>query len=356
MFKQLTIENFQSHKKSVLDFSPGINSVVGPSDSGKSAVLRGLQWLIYNRPGGESFVSYWAKNDKGKINGNCKINIICNSHHITRGKTSSFNGYVHNGNEYAAVRADVPETISTALNLSEVNIQKQISLPFLISKTSGEIARFLNKIIKLETIDTALYSIGKKQRENQTGLKQAENNIQTYTEQLKDLEWLDKYEKLLGQAEKLQVKLDGVSRDLTGITENIEVYKQNKLDIKYKFKPILEKEKEISRVIEINNSISDCKNEIFTLEENIIQFKSQEDIIKSAEKYILISEKGYIEKIIALESEILSVKNEKNIVEAAATSYNILREDIEEYELNIKKIEVELPDVCPMCNGTGKLK
>jgi exonuclease SbcC len=58
MITQLNITNFQSHVKSVLKLSPGINVICGPSDSGKSAIIRGLRWVIENQPTGKG--GTWA--------------------------------------------------------------------------------------------------------------------------------------------------------------------------------------------------------------------------------------------------------------------------------------------------------
>jgi len=55
MIKYLQIQNFQSHKDSLLEFDPGVNVIVGSSDSGKTAVIRALRWLVWNRPSGDAF-------------------------------------------------------------------------------------------------------------------------------------------------------------------------------------------------------------------------------------------------------------------------------------------------------------
>ena len=60
MIKKLHIRNFQSHKDSRLIFSDGVNVIVGNSDSGKSAILRALNWVITNRPSGDSYISNWG--------------------------------------------------------------------------------------------------------------------------------------------------------------------------------------------------------------------------------------------------------------------------------------------------------
>ena len=54
--KRVTLENFQSHKHSVIDFDEQLNVIVGPSDSGKSAIIRGIKWVLYNEPTGDYFI------------------------------------------------------------------------------------------------------------------------------------------------------------------------------------------------------------------------------------------------------------------------------------------------------------
>ena len=52
MIKSVELKNFQSHNQSRLEFCDGVNIIVGASDSGKSAILRGLFWVLYNNPNG----------------------------------------------------------------------------------------------------------------------------------------------------------------------------------------------------------------------------------------------------------------------------------------------------------------
>lgn len=52
---KLRIQNFQAHKDTTIEFDC-ITTIVGPSDIGKSAVLRALKWVAKNEPKGTSFV------------------------------------------------------------------------------------------------------------------------------------------------------------------------------------------------------------------------------------------------------------------------------------------------------------
>jgi exonuclease SbcC len=65
--KRLVIDNFQSHQHTEVEFGSGLNVVVGPSDFGKSALVRALRWVLYNEPRGANFIRAGAKVCKVKV-------------------------------------------------------------------------------------------------------------------------------------------------------------------------------------------------------------------------------------------------------------------------------------------------
>lgn len=54
--EEMRVAGFQSHADTVITLASGLNVIVGPSDSGKSALLRALWWLYYNKPRGTEFI------------------------------------------------------------------------------------------------------------------------------------------------------------------------------------------------------------------------------------------------------------------------------------------------------------
>ncbi|MCL6636233.1 MAG: ATP-binding protein, partial [Peptococcaceae bacterium] len=54
------MENFQSHRYTELVLAPTMTVLIGESDQGKSAVVRALRWLLYNRPQGADFMRVGA--------------------------------------------------------------------------------------------------------------------------------------------------------------------------------------------------------------------------------------------------------------------------------------------------------
>ena len=63
-FKKLTIENFQTHRHTEIDFADTITVFVGKTDSGKTAIFRALKLLIKNKPRGTGYICVFAPKDK----------------------------------------------------------------------------------------------------------------------------------------------------------------------------------------------------------------------------------------------------------------------------------------------------
>ena len=144
-FKGLVIENFQSHERTEITFSEGLNVFVGPSDSGKSAILRALRWVLYNQPRGSDFIRTGASR--------CRVTLILSDGtQIVRERSSSVNRYLirdPEGNErvFEGFGSDVPDEVLEAhgmvpLQLDEdreltVQIGQQLEGPFLLSESGG---------------------------------------------------------------------------------------------------------------------------------------------------------------------------------------------------------------------------
>lgn len=152
MIEKIEIHNFQSHKATVLELDAKVNTLQGNSDCGKSAVLRALHWLIFN-PAGDYFISDWARNGARQV-ALCEVVVHANGHKIVRRRDKDFNGYYLDDEVFEATRNTVPQKILDILNMSEVNVQRQLDPPFLLSMSAGEVSRYINSLVNLSRIDT----------------------------------------------------------------------------------------------------------------------------------------------------------------------------------------------------------
>jgi len=146
MIEKVIIRNFQSHKKSVLPFHKGVNVIVGDTDSGKSAVIRALRWVTTNSPSGDAFRSWDG--------GDTSVSIRLENEDIIKRTKGTENKYVFGEMKFTGIGTDVPAPIKEAINMNDTNLQVQLDSPFLLSNTSGEVAKFFNRIANLDKIDS----------------------------------------------------------------------------------------------------------------------------------------------------------------------------------------------------------
>ncbi len=212
MIQSVEINNFQVHKHTSIEFSPGINAIVGSSDSGKSSIIRALLWAYNNRPLGEAFVSYWNRNKKDAIAGETSVTIAFDNGTMTRIKTPDRNGYTINDVELGAIGTDVPQEVSALFRITDLNIFEQDDRPFLISESSGEVAKYLNRLVKLDKIDYCLAEIESRKRKNARDIEQTSIALKKATETVEKLSWVPKSRMLLERIEALDAAIR-VERD-----------------------------------------------------------------------------------------------------------------------------------------------
>jgi DNA repair protein SbcC/Rad50 len=152
-FRHLLLEDFQAHQRLAVEFSPSITTIKGPTDVGKSAILRALRWVCLNDLDGpaEAYIRDGAKSASVRI-------LTGEKDEITREKGRA-NTYTLNDEEYKAVGSTVPDEIAGTLRLSPLNFQGQYAAPFWFSESAPEVSRQLNAVVDLSIIDTTLSNI-----------------------------------------------------------------------------------------------------------------------------------------------------------------------------------------------------
>lgn len=203
MIQSLCISNFQSHKHSTLDFDPGVNVIVGSSNSGKTAIIRSLRWLLTNRPGGDAFRSHWGGATKVELT-------TTDGDTITRSKDKE-NEYKLNKSVFHAFNTDVPEEIRKCLNMTEVNLQQQLDQPFLLTSTPGEVAQHFNRIAHLDNIDTSRKAIQSLIDGINRSIKHTEEELKKAQELLPAFDYLERAEVELEVLEEMETKRNQLS-------------------------------------------------------------------------------------------------------------------------------------------------
>lgn len=216
MLESLDIRNFQKHRELHLEFDPEITVLSGRTNSGKSAILRCLHWLAFNRPSGDGFITHGQEQVQASL-------ILDGGRSVVREKRKSKNVYLLDGKELAALgQGKVPEEVADLLNVDETNVQSQFAQVFWFSLTSGEVARELNKIVNLQLIDRVLSRGQAELKTARSRVQVSQERLDKARERLEGLEWVPQADKKLRQLEErlervqeLQSRVDRLEEALT---------------------------------------------------------------------------------------------------------------------------------------------
>lgn len=305
MINSLHIANFQSHKESDLQFAPGLNVILGQTDSGKTSILRALYWLFSNRPSGEAFRSTFA----GKRETLAILDTDDWHIHRQRGKENMYllrRAGQAMCEEYKALGKTVPEEIVKALNLTDLNWQMQLDPPFLLSESPGEVARRLNDIVNLGKIDSSMASLSSSIRENNQQLKAEEEAVACQKEELEEFEYLEKMEEDVAAVEVLEKKwmvLSEEHEEIKGLLDKIGYQR----GLVKSLKEELVHEEAVDALVELSKEVKALWTEQRKLSQHIRNMQKQEN-------YILL-----------------------------------VSENLDEYQREFDRL---MPEVCPLC-GRG---
>lgn len=349
MLKKVIIENFQSHEKSEFEFVPGVNVIIGESDTGKSAIFNAINWVATNRPLGESFRSEWGGDTQVVIHTTDKKK-------ITRRRTHSNNDYVVGREVLTAFGADVPQEVTDTLRLLPQNIQSQMDAPFLLSLSPGEAAKMLNKAAAIDEIDSGIAALRKTLYQINSDTEYNRNELKKYNKEIAQYDNLPELEKLILQAEgtankredinhrrdalrRLQSKIEALKIKLNklnylseqidplfaGVQQDFQAYEEKKQEIA-KLGKLICRIREISAGIERSNNIGDAL---------ILLGRAQrlEEKLKNSRK---------------------KQKDLKSVLETIDYLTRSIAAAIKQIDVFQREYDSKIPETCPLCGGVMK--
>lgn len=349
MINKLTIKNIQSHKDSELVFSPGINCIVGTSNNGKSAVLRALNWSIYNRPLGiDNLLSNWCYDKKGKQIEEMSVTIQKGDSILVRKKSKDENCYVINNEKLEAIKTDVPEQVEKFFRLSDTNIQKQMDSPFLLSLGAGEVAKYFNKTVRLDVIDLVLSNAESTRRKTNSKLNEVEEIISEYENKLGNFDWLETVEKLINKYERIQVKEEKLNDEIKKLENSLNCYSELESQQK-KYESVIENKKLVEKILKLNETTKE--KEIEKLENQLEEF---EQVTSKKVNQDFSESKKLISKIEKLENELEMIRNKRNKLGTSLSNCEYYENMIFVNEKEVEEFKKQLPEVCPLCGNPMK--
>jgi len=268
--KTAILENFQSHKYSVIHFDEGLNVILGPSDSGKSAIIRAIKWALYNEPAGDYFMR------EGESKTSVTL-LFSDNTKVKRLRTRSKNQYIlylKDGEEIIleGFGTSVPEEILEATDIKKIkldsdssasiNLGEQLEGPFLLSEKTSTRAGAIGRLIGVNIIDDALKDTLKDIRNLNNRRKMMEERISKIQDELKEYDYLDQLEKSLEAVENLR-------RIIAAKTKKKEILNQCLI----KYESLKGEISQLNQTLDRLKSLEDIDPIIETIDKNINSYK-----------------------------------------------------------------------------------
>jgi len=345
MIKGLEIKNFQSHKHTQIDFDPGVNVIIGATDAGKSAIFRSMLWALFNRPLGRGFITNGEEN--------CSVKMVLNDCCITRTVSKTENHYKLDDTLFKAIGRNPPEEILNAHALHrDLNIQTQIDPFFLLQSSSGDVAKYLNKVASLDIIDETIHNLHSKYHRVSQDVTKGTAYLGELHDELQSYEYLDETETELKRATVLEKELDSIRTQYSQINKacaeihyTLSILKKNKESITHKElvndalqllnadKVFVNKQSDIIMVLDDINDIIEAISEL------------ESDSINS----------DLLEKALELDAQICTAETTKNNLEIVVNQIKNIDIALEKYtaELGVLKTQFKnsMPEICPLCEN-----
>lgn len=200
MITSVAVQDFQSLRDVELELG-AFTVVVGPSNTGKSALLRALNALFFNQAGAE-FISRGSKLCRVKVD-------FAEGASLQWDKASSGTAaYVLTDTDsaeqqFTKIGREIPDPVLRALNVRRIDIDgtrltpqvaRQFDSPFLLAETSTKAARVLANVTKLDVLLNALVAARRDASRQQSALTQVQKQIATKEELLADFTYLEQWE------------------------------------------------------------------------------------------------------------------------------------------------------------------
>lgn len=237
--QEVTIEGYQSHVHSTFRLSPGLTVITGPSDAGKTAIIRALRWFAFNEPTGEAFL-HTIRNPDGTVKeavDQVKVSVTFdNGVTVTKTRRKGKTTYTHSLFPTAWEKAEIPPEIKETLGLVKqqygdfetcLNFAFQLDAPFMLSESASVGAKVLGKLAGTEIVDKSISEVNKKTHQTRTDISYADKQIGEIDVSLTEYFDLDQHDALLTAAEAAFKKLKEDQGRYTELVALMDTYQKN---------------------------------------------------------------------------------------------------------------------------------
>lgn len=218
---RLTVTNFQSLKN--VDLELGLFTViVGPSSSGKSALIRAVKALTSNVRGNNVI----TRGQKAMaITGRTETHTVT----LERSeRTAAYRISSDDGNQtFTKLAAGVPDQVSQALRIEpvtdtgSVNFAGQFDKPYLLDETGSAVARVLGELTNVNTLFEAVRAANRIRQHAASTAKMRQNDLEGVKGRLGVFQGLQGRVRALEEAEKLDANRKRLETQISRLNTQI---------------------------------------------------------------------------------------------------------------------------------------
>jgi exonuclease SbcC len=197
--------------------------VIGPSDTGKSAIIRALRFTALHEPGTTGLITHGETD--------LQVGILTPLGGVVRFKNSKEYGYKVGQEKFLACAKQQPKAVSDRLMLTVVNFQGQMDSVFLLALTGGQLAKEINKIVALEDIDKSISWLKTQSAKLGTLIDNEQHKLIRYKLDLLPFVTLDRKQELLKQLQDLAKRESELSNRRADLIAMESEYKRHWKDV-----------------------------------------------------------------------------------------------------------------------------
>jgi exonuclease SbcC len=159
MLLKLKLTNFRQHKNTILEFVPGINTIVGENNSGKSTIPEAIEFGLYGsralRDSAKGFIT------DGESDGSAVVKLSINEDLYTVGRNSKNAELRKNGVLEGQYKENVSKDVCTITGVNQTGFRlghyvRQKELAAFSNMRPGKRHETIEKMLKVHAIDKAI--------------------------------------------------------------------------------------------------------------------------------------------------------------------------------------------------------
>jgi exonuclease SbcC len=347
VISSLTIKGILSHKDTHIEFSPGVNVIVGASDVGKSSIIRSIRKVSANRPLGDGLVNW----DMDRASITIKTS---EGDRITR-NIGKINNYVINEDKsLEAMNHGIPDQVKSLLNLDDINFSLQSTEHFLFgpSYTSGMVAKMINEVANLTLIDVSIKNTQRLTRENSDLIKEANNAIADAQEHASGLDFVIGMEFRYSALSEEEKTIKSLSSRYSRLEDICDGYSDTESEIS-KLEAIISLKADIEELSESAESIKELDSHIKDLSSLLLSHEEIGEDIESTSHIaafqdsldVLMEDKSRIDAVSSTHSDLHTHLERMDDLDAEMSTLDELESDIKEW------MKENAPSECPYCGS-----